>query len=263
MEVGFYDTPGNAMGVAVAGNYAYVAAYSAGLRIVDIQNPAQPFEVGACHASDAASDVAVIGDYAFEADWADGFRVVDVHDPTNPFMVAFQPTPGYACGIVAQDNHIYVAELDAGLYVLDAQNPLNPVIVGFYDTPGNCWGVAVSGDYAYVADDSYFEILDCSQAAPVSNHSRPAFPVSFSLSPAYPNPFNPITRLAFDLPIASQVNLSVYDILGRRIATLCNGLYNSGTHQVIFNGSHLSSGVYFYRLQAGEFGAVKKMVLTK
>jgi hypothetical protein len=88
-------------------------------------------------------------------------------------------------------------------------------------------------------------------------------PTKFTLHPAYPNPFNPSTRLTFDIPIASQVNLSIYDILGRQVTTLINGWQNPGTHEIMFSGSNLSSGIYFYRLQAGDFNAIQKMVLVK
>jgi len=147
--------------------------------------------------------------------------------------------------------------------VVDVCDPAHPIEVGYYNTPGYAYGVEVSGNYAYVADYYHFEIFDCSQAVSVPNHNPLKAPVTYSLLPAYPNPFNPITRLAFDLPVASPVHLSVYDILGRQVTTLINGWQNPGLHQVIFNGSQLSSGTYFYRLDAGTFTQTRKMVLLK
>jgi len=80
---------------------------------------------------------------------------------------------------------------------------------------------------------------------------------------AFPNPFNPLTTLSFALPEAAKVSLSVYDISGSLVATLANGWRSAGMHEVTFDGSKLASGVYFYRLQAGEFVSGGKMVLLK
>jgi len=97
----------------------------------------------------------------------------------------------------------------------------------------------------------------------VGNSGQNSLPVSFRLQPAYPNPFNPTTTLGFTIPNDSQVNLSVYDIAGRKVATLVNGMKSAGTYQVTFDGSGLASGVYFCRLEAGEYSAAQKMVLMK
>ncbi|MBU0519832.1 T9SS type A sorting domain-containing protein [bacterium] len=90
-----------------------------------------------------------------------------------------------------------------------------------------------------------------------------SIPTEFTLYGAYPNPFNPTTTLRFDLPLAERVNLSVYDISGRLVATLIDGFRNAGSHEVTFDGSALVSGIYVYRLTAGEFTQSGKMVLMK
>ncbi|MFN0156515.1 MAG: S8 family serine peptidase [Bacteroidota bacterium] len=88
-------------------------------------------------------------------------------------------------------------------------------------------------------------------------------PATFALQQNYPNPFNPSTMINYQLATNDVVSLKVYDILGREVATLIDGKQNAGNHRVEFNGGRLGSGVYFYRLIAGEFTAVKKMILTK
>jgi len=79
----------------------------------------------------------------------------------------------------------------------------------------------------------------------------------------YPNPFNPSTTIRYQLPVASEVKLEVYDVLGKKIATLVNERQSAGSYQVVWNASGLSSGTYFYRLQAGTFTQTKKMILVK
>jgi hypothetical protein len=92
-------------------------------------------------------------------------------------------------------------------------------------------------------------------------------PNSYSLYQNYPNPFNPITTIEFDVPEKSFVNLTIYDILGRRVTTLVNEEKSEGTYRIqldmnrVSNG--LASGVYLYRLQSGKFNVTKKMVLIK
>ncbi|MBN1638144.1 MAG: carboxypeptidase regulatory-like domain-containing protein [Ignavibacteriales bacterium] len=88
-------------------------------------------------------------------------------------------------------------------------------------------------------------------------------PTEFYLSQNYPNPFNPSTKISFNLPEASIVKLSVYNILGEQVALLKNAQMNAGVHTVDFNASHLSSGIYFYRIETEKFSETKKMILLK
>lgn len=88
-------------------------------------------------------------------------------------------------------------------------------------------------------------------------------PQEFELKSNYPNPFNPTTNISYRLPVASDVRLVVYDMTGRRIQTLVNSRQASGNHHIMFDASNLSSGVYFYEIQAGSFRDVKKMTLIK
>lgn len=85
----------------------------------------------------------------------------------------------------------------------------------------------------------------------------------FKLNQNYPNPFNPVTQIRFSIPSAGFVNLSVFDLSGRKVAELVNGTNPSGEYSVDFNAAGLSSGVYFYRLTTGSFTEVKKMTLMK
>jgi hypothetical protein len=88
-------------------------------------------------------------------------------------------------------------------------------------------------------------------------------PKEFSLFQNYPNPFNPVTNINFSIPKSGMVKLVVYDILGKQVYELVNGNYNAGSYKVDFNASFLSSGVYFYKIEAEGFTDVKKMMLVK
>jgi hypothetical protein len=88
-------------------------------------------------------------------------------------------------------------------------------------------------------------------------------PTAFGLDQNRPNPFNPVTAISFKLQASSHVSLKVFDVTGRMVAALVDGWNEAGSHQVTFDGSKLSSGLYFVKMQAGDYGAVKKMMLIK
>jgi hypothetical protein len=88
-------------------------------------------------------------------------------------------------------------------------------------------------------------------------------PTEFSLLQNYPNPFNPQTTIKYLIPQKCFVSITVYDILGKEVSKLVNEEKLSGSYEVQFNGSKLSSGVYFYRLHAGNFFKTKKLMLLK
>lgn len=88
-------------------------------------------------------------------------------------------------------------------------------------------------------------------------------PQEYGLTQNYPNPFNPSTIIEYSIPAAGSVDLKVYDILGREVAVLVNGIKNAGTYRVTFDAGKLSSGIYFYRVTSGDYSDVKKMILLK
>lgn len=97
----------------------------------------------------------------------------------------------------------------------------------------------------------------------VSETNISQIPADFSLQQNYPNPFNPSTKISFSIPFAGNISLKVYNELGAEVETLVDGFRNPGMHEVSFNASGLSSGVYFYRIQASGFTETRKMLLIK
>ncbi|MDY0083639.1 MAG: T9SS type A sorting domain-containing protein [Ignavibacteriaceae bacterium] len=88
-------------------------------------------------------------------------------------------------------------------------------------------------------------------------------PSEFSLDQNYPNPFNPVTTIKFALPVSGNANLSVYNSLGEKVETLVNQYFDAGYYQVEWKADKYSSGVYYYRIESGNFNSVKKMMLIK
>ena len=116
--------------------------------------------------------------------------------------------------------------------------------------------------YALTESGIWYRPLNQFGATGVNDASN-ALPARFSLSQNYPNPFNPTTTIQFSISELSIVNLKVFDVLGREVATLVNGRMEAGVHQVSFDASRLASGIYFYQLQAGSFSQTKKLMLLK
>jgi hypothetical protein len=91
--------------------------------------------------------------------------------------------------------------------------------------------------------------------------SRGEVPALFRLEQNFPNPFNPSTTVRYVLPVRSHVTLSVFNTLGQLVATLVNESREPGNHEVQFDANGFSSGVYFYRIQAGDFVQTKRLLL--
>ncbi|HEX6943502.1 MAG TPA: choice-of-anchor D domain-containing protein, partial [Gemmatimonadaceae bacterium] len=152
--------------------------------------------------------------------------------------------PGESLDLAATiDAGLLEAGDHAAIISIHSNDPLNPVV-----------DVAVS--------------LHVIAPAMLSAVASIDLPTRFALSPNYPNPFNPATRIAYDLPRAVQVSLRVYDVGGRQVAELVRGTQPAGRYEIGWDGRNASrepvaSGVYFYRLIAGEFVQTRKMVLLK
>lgn len=107
--------------------------------------------------------------------------------------------------------------------------------------------------------DIYSANYDITGVAPIVN----TIPKNYGLEQNYPNPFNPTTTIDFYLPNEGKINLRVYDINGRMVSKIFDGNMNAGKHSITWSGNNLSSGVYFYKLIAGDFNETRKMLLIK
>ncbi|MEJ2637091.1 MAG: T9SS type A sorting domain-containing protein [Calditrichia bacterium] len=94
-------------------------------------------------------------------------------------------------------------------------------------------------------------------------NNKPQIPQGYMLEQNYPNPFNPTTTITYSLPIAGQVSIKVFDVLGRQVKTLVDGSEKAGSHQVQLDAGNLASGVYFYRMEASNISMTKKMLLMR
>jgi choice-of-anchor B domain-containing protein len=176
-------------------------------------------------------------------------------------------------------NYAVIAHYTAGIRVVDISNPLLPVEVAWYDTYKRdnttdylgCWGVFMfpSGKIIGSDTDSGLYVIKTNLTLTgTGGQVSQINPDNFSLGQNYPNPFNPATVINYEIPSnvkseRSNVKLVIYNNLGKEVNTLVNAAQSAGNYEVKFDGSNLPSGIYFYRLTAGDFSETKQMTLLK
>jgi hypothetical protein len=167
LEVGTYDTPGMDRDVAVAGQYAYIAAD--GLIVVNVSDPAHPAPAGSYTIpGGTARSVTVGGSYAYVGGYDPlgcSLHVVNVNNPAHPAGVGYLDVPGTPVGVAVAGSHVFVAD-DLDLLAVDVANPAQPFVVALYQKTPLAYGVAMAGDYAYVADHDWgLRIVDAADPA--------------------------------------------------------------------------------------------------
>ena len=213
---------------------------------------------------DRAWNVEVVEDLAFVATVLSGLQIVDISDPENPEIIGYRDYINNATGVAVSRNYAYVTDYESGLYIISVADPENPEEVGYYNTPGAALGVALSEDgLIYVADQTNVGIYRFTHPDAIDDNQITLIPDAFNLSPAYPNPFNAFTRLTYSLPEPTWVSIRVYDTAGRLAAKVLEARQPAGRYNAVWDGGEAHSGVYFVRMQSGDFDAVSKVVLVK
>jgi photosystem II stability/assembly factor-like uncharacterized protein len=165
----------------------------------------------------------------------------------------------YACLVLTDFHAILKSTNNAQSWVamtLPGDVPRQMAFMDAVSSNGKVYAYAIAhGGYVYRLVDT---------VAPIGiNNLGTEVPTVFSLAQNYPNPFNPVTTIKYSVPKQSLVKLIIYDVIGREVTTLVNEIKHPGNYNVSFDASNFASGVYFYRMEAGDFINVKKMVLIK
>ncbi len=257
--------------VFIKGNLAYVAWYNAGLRVIDISNPAAPFEAGYYDTYPSNDNAGYNGAWGADPFFPSG-KVIISDMITGLHVVRYT---GDKRGVVNGT----VSDAWSGA-------PLTDVILHFPDLAISRWTDA-AGHFVFGYAPGTFRVrmerpgfgpyettitvteneTTAVNLAPVTLTSVPsdpsAQPSEYSLSQNYPNPFNPTTTIRYSLAAEEHVTLKVYNILGKELLTLVDGRQGAGGHTVSFTGHSFPSGLYFYRLTAGSFVSVRTMTMLK
>jgi hypothetical protein len=203
--------------------------------------------------------------YAEDLNNDDAFDLVAVGGKGASIHVYINRTEvPFICGDANNDGDINVADV---VYIMDY------IFQGGPPPDPYCSG-EVNGDGSVNVGDAIYLVNYIFKGGPEPNCSacnraakqltdNSLVPAKFMLHDNYPNPFNPRTTVAFTLPAPSDVLLQVYNIAGQKVATVADGFYGAGTHNVIWDATGVASGVYLYRIEAGINTASKKMLLLK
>ena len=225
----------------------------------------------------------VPGYYVSSIDWRLATKIIPTQNPNNTDglvdRINNQTYPYSISGQVFQNVALASSSIplqDAIIYVLIGNTYKNYGIsnsAGLYTAtqlaPGNYTLIAHRMGFNPVAQDviitnSNLQNINFDFGNPTGiKNIILEIPESFSLSQNYPNPFNPTTKINYSIPQRSKVILKVYDVLGTEVATLVNEEKSAGDREINYNALQLSSGIYFYKLQAGSLIETKKMILLK
>ena len=202
--------------------------------------------------------------------WGTSFDL-DGDDVTFEFVLYSADTTTVLATVPSNDNST-ATEVTLPFNVVDDLLAEQGLAVG--ESKSFVWNVRVSdgsdtldvhGPYGNFGDDfsPIYRYITLERGLVTSNEEIAGVPEKFSLNQNYPNPFNPTTNISFDLPQSAKVKLEVFDMLGRKVATIVNEQMTAGTHNVSFDAARYASGMYIYRIQAGTFASTRKMMLIK
>jgi N-acetylneuraminic acid mutarotase len=255
-------------------------AYNPRTNAWSVKSPMPVGGGGWVHSATAYNGVIYVFGGSTYSPWAP-LKTVFAYDPQTDTWTKKKdmPTARFAVGTYLVDGRIYVLGGSLGennslatVEVYDpafdtwktlANMPVCLMMFGSATVNGRIYVFGGTQDWSTVKTDVWeFDPLG-QWPATVAVEQREALPTCFALGQNYPNPFNPSTTIKYELTKSSAVKLSVYDMLGREVSVLVNERRNAGVHEVKFNGSNLASGVYLYRIQAGDFVSTKKLVLLR
>ena len=254
--------PPDARGLFVGGDYAYIIRIEYGLQIIQIADPAHLELRGTysdlCVLSEIHTDLIVKNSFAYIPTCL-GLQIMDVTDPDNPGLVGSYDSTYIGERMCYGDDHLFLASHNDGLRILNVSIPVSPYLVLHYD-------LSVYRDVSYL-DGLIYALnghrLDIFAFESLEIENENHMPDRISYLRAYPNPFNLSTAISYSLPEQGDITLSIYNLLGQRVAILFEGIQQAGEHSITWDASGFPSGVYFARLEAGGQSQTVKMMLLR
>lgn len=246
--------------VKVLWPYLFVPDEAYGLYVLDVSDPINIIEVASYSTPGEAwwVDISYDKNYLYLSDFTGGLLIFDVSNPLAPVEIGFyKENLEYVTHVLVSRDSVYVTDgKGIGLHFLDVSDPSEPIEVAYHETPGvYTLDVALANDLVYVLDRTHFGIFEIYEWIPGV--------VDYRIHSVYPNPFNSMVEITFDLPKASNVMLQIYNINGQKVQTLVNKPYVAGRHTHIFQANNLTSGIYIIHLYANGHTHSQKLILVK
>jgi len=262
-QIQWIQTPSVPVDIAISGHLACLANFERGLRIFDISDPKYPQEKDVL--TGFAVGVATRNDTAFVAT-GEGLAIIKILSSGSVLKLGEVVTPGSrtTVDIALKEKSAYMA-YNEDLVIVDISNPSLPVVADHTITPAFANGVAAKSSDVFVAGGPWaLQIYRNNLITHVNDNQMEPLPFSPQLYPSYPNPFNGLTIIEYEIPKAGFVELKVFNVHGEEITGLVNDWQNAGRHRLLFEAKNLPSGVYFYRLRFNHnWQATHKMLILK
>jgi len=255
---------GGIFGVTASNGYLYFVQYNY-FRVYSLSNPAAPQLAGSCGLPVAnfyahGRRVVVTDNYAYVANCGGGVVIVNIANPSSPTVVT--SVQGYYSEVAVSQDILIADNPYSGIQVMDISNPTDPIIVGYYSAHEYIDDMDIQGQYLFTTSESDFHVYQVDALSGVVS-SGEITPHEFNLYPCYPNPFNAVTAISYEVPVTGLVSISIYNVLGQHVTTLVNDVLTPGTYSAVWNAGNLPSGIYFCRFESIDFVSVKKMVLLR
>ncbi len=256
------------------GDYVYCGVSSYGLQIVDVSDPYVPVITGSYNIEEPfrPSSTIVSGKYVYMYDNYSLFtinsilRIYDIEDTAFPLLISETTIKniGIDTEMALKNNYIFIPGVAYGMHVYNVADPASPVLQENYNFPIGPIKALINGGYMYVSIPFALYVCSNSLLTGIENNNINFIkPSSYVLAQNYPNPFNPVTTIKYELPKTEYVTLTVYNIMGQVVTKLVDRTVEAGYHEAVWDASKLASGVYIYKLTAGNFTSVKRMMLVK
>ena len=245
--------------IDVKDTVAFLATYGNGVMIIDISNPENPIEIGS--KLDVAFSVYIKAQYLYTS--SSDFSIIDVSNPSNPIIVSSIKTHSGSSNIdlVISGNYAYWTEGVLG--IIDISNPENPVQIKTFEGLDWARGVDSKNGIIFLSDQTQGVWILRNNLITDIKEVNPNISNQFELYQNYPNPFNPTTTIKFNVPKKQRITIRIFNLLGQRVRTLLDKDVEEGSHNIEFNASGLSSGIYFYQMKTREIAITKKMIVLR
>ncbi len=256
---------GDGYGICAEEGYLYIADMNNGLQIFDITDAADPVLLSSTPICQYATFYSSAYNHHIYLPSADrGITIVDASDPLNPIVDIIVGSINYISSTYILNYYLFVVgagdhEFEPhGLFIYDISVPDDPMLVGYYE--GWFSGVWATEGFVYLVSGG---LVILSFDATSNDRGEVLIPNNTTVLTSYPNPFNAQTTIRYSLPESGPVSLTIYNILGQKVATLLDGVQAAGEHRTVWDANGLPSGIYLCRLHTNGYANSEQLFLMK